>query len=45
VTGFGLHPLTGDMRGYFSVYVSRNHRIVFRFEGGTALDIDLVDYH
>ncbi len=45
VTGFGLHPLTGDMRGYFSVYVSRNYRIIFRFEDGRALDIDLVDYH
>lgn len=45
VLGFGLHPLTGDKRGYFSVYVSRNHRIIFRFEDGMALDIDLVDYH
>ncbi|MFQ5757094.1 MAG: type II toxin-antitoxin system RelE/ParE family toxin [Acidiferrobacterales bacterium] len=45
VTGFSLHPLTGNLRGYLSVYVSRNHRIIFRFEDGMALDIDLVDYH
>lgn len=45
ITGFGFHPLTGNMRGFYSVFVSRNHRIVFRFEEGKAFDIDLVDYH
>lgn len=45
ITGFGLHPLTGNMRGFYSVFVSRNHRIIFRFEDGKAFDIDLVDYH
>ena len=45
ITGFSLHPLTGNMRGLFSVYVSRNHRIVFGFEDGEAFDIDLIDYH
>lgn len=45
ITGFGFHPLKGNMRGFFSVFVSRNHRIIFRFEDGKAFDIDLVDYH
>ena len=45
ITGFGFHPLRGDMRGFYSVFVSRNHRIIFRFEDGKAFDIDLVDYH
>lgn len=45
ITGFGLHPLKGNMRGFYSVFVSRNHRIIFRFEDGKAFDIDLVDYH
>ncbi len=45
ITGFGFHPLTGNRRGFYSVHVSRNHRIVFRFEEGTAFDVDLVDYH
>ena len=39
ITGFTFHPLTGDMR------VSRNYRIIFRFEDGRAFDVDLVDYH
>ncbi len=45
ITGFSFHPLTGNMRGFYSVFVSRNHRIIFRFEDGKAFDIDLVDYH
>ena len=45
ITGFSLHRLTGDRKGWFSVSVSRNHRIIFRFEDGTAYDVDLVDYH
>ena len=29
----------------WSVTVSGNWRIVFRFEGGHACDVDLIDYH
>lgn len=45
IVGFGLHELKGDLKGYWSVVVSRNHRIIFRFEDGCALEVDLVDYH
>jgi proteic killer suppression protein len=45
ILGFGLHEMKGDRKGFWSVFVSRNHRIVFRFEEGKALDVDLVDYH
>lgn len=45
ITGFGFHRLTGNLRGFYSVFVSRNHRIIFRFEDGSAFDVDLVDYH
>lgn len=43
--GFRLHPLKGDLAGYWSVTVSGNWRIIFRFEGGRASDVDLIDYH
>ncbi len=43
--GWMLHPLMGNLRGYWSVRVSGNWRIVFRFEDGEAVDIDLIDYH
>ena len=42
---YRLHPLMGDRRGQWSVRVSGNWRIVFRFVNGEAVDIDLVDYH
>jgi proteic killer suppression protein len=40
-----LHPLKGDRKGYWSVTVRSNWRIVFRFEGEDVADIDFVDYH
>lgn len=43
--GFRLHPLKGDLAGYWSVTVSGNWRIIFRFEGGHASDVDLIDTH
>ena len=43
--GFRLHPLKGDRTGEWSVRVSGNWRVVFRFEDGEAVDVDLVDYH
>ena len=43
--GFRLHRLKGDLAGYWSVSVSGNWRITFRFERGHASEVDLVDYH
>ena len=45
VPTFRLHPLTGDLKGFWSITVRANRRVIFRFEDGKALDIDLVDYH
>ena len=43
--GYRLHPLGGDRRGYWSVRVSRNWRIIFRFTGMNVCEVDLLDYH
>jgi proteic killer suppression protein len=45
VPGFGLHAMTGDLKGFWSVVISRNWRVIFRFEDGDAYDVDFVDYH
>ena len=42
---FGLHPLKGDLKGFWAVSVSGNWRIIFRFEKSNAYDVDLVDYY
>ncbi len=43
--GYRLHPLRGDRAGCWSIRVSGNWRIVFRFQDGEPIDVDLVDYH
>jgi toxin HigB-1 len=43
--GFGFHQLKGDRKGTYSVSVSGNWRITFRFDGENAVDVDLEDYH
>ncbi|NJN81717.1 MAG: peptidase [Caldilineaceae bacterium] len=43
--GLKLHPLKGNMTGFYAVSVSGNWRVIFRFEEGNVEDVDLVDYH
>jgi proteic killer suppression protein len=45
IAGYQLHPLVGEREGEWAVSVSGNWRLVFRFEGENATDVDLVDYH
>jgi proteic killer suppression protein len=41
IPGFRLHPLKGRLRGHWSIWVSGNWRVTFRF---IETDIELVDY-
>ena len=43
VPGYRLHQLRGDRAGEWSIYVSANWRIVFRFDGENVCDVDLTD--
>jgi toxin HigB-1 len=43
--GYRLHPLRGDLREFWSIRVSGNWRIIFRFDDRDVCDVDLVDYH
>jgi proteic killer suppression protein len=43
--GFDLHRLKGDRNEEWSISVSGNWRITFRFENGDVRDVDLEDYH
>ena len=43
--GFRMHPFKGNRAGQWSARVSGSWRVVFRFEDGEALDVDLIDYH
>lgn len=43
--GYRLHGLKGDLKGYWSVTVRANWRIIFRFDGTDAFEVELIDYH
>ena len=45
--GWRLHPLKGALSGFWSLTVTGNWRLIFRYEdeSNTASDIDLIDYH
>ena len=43
--GFRLHPLKGRLKGFWSVTVRANWRVIFRFRDGHVWDVDLIDYH
>ena len=45
VPGFGLHPLKGDLKGFWAVTVRANWRVIFRFSDHDAFDVDYVYYH
>jgi proteic killer suppression protein len=43
--GYRLHRLKGDRKDFWAVTVTANRRIIFRFEGADAFDVELIDYH
>jgi Plasmid maintenance system killer protein len=43
--GFRLHPLKGDMKDHWAIWVSGNWRVVFRFNGTDVECVDYQDYH
>lgn len=43
--GYRLHSLKGELKGFWSVTVRANWRIIFRFQGEDAFDVELIDYH
>jgi len=45
IPGYRLHRLKGGRQGFWAVTVRANWRIIFRIEGGHALDVELIDYH
>ena len=43
--GNRLEPLRGSLRGFYSIRVNDQWRIIFRWDGGDAYEVSLVDYH
>lgn len=45
IESFRLHQLKGDRSGVWSITVTGNWRITFRFEGSDAYILNYEDYH
>lgn len=43
--GNRLEALKGDREGQMSIRINERWRICFRWEGGDAFDVEIVDYH
>ena len=43
--GWNLHPLKGDSKGRWAVWVDEHWRLTFAFEGTDAILVDYEDYH
>jgi len=43
--GNRLEVLRGDLRGFHSIRINEQWRIVFRWEAGEAHEVRIVDYH
>jgi len=43
--GSDFHALQGKLKGFWSVSVSGNWRVTFRFDEGDVYEVDYVDYH
>ena len=43
--GSGIHPLKGEYKGFWSISVTGNYRIIFTFKPPDVFDVDYLDYH
>jgi proteic killer suppression protein len=43
--GNRLEKLRGDLGSYWSLRINDQWRIIFRWTGADALDVEIVDYH
>lgn len=42
---FRLHPLRGELKGFWSITVNGNWRVIFRFVGADVELVNYLDYH
>lgn len=43
--GNRLEALLGDRKGFWSLRINDQWRVCFRYQGGDAFDVAIVDYH
>jgi len=43
--GNRLQALKGELKGYFSIQINDQWRLIFRWESGNVKDVQVTDYH
>lgn len=43
--GNRLEPLRGNLKGFYSIRINSQWRIIFRWAEGSATDVQIMDYH
>lgn len=45
IPGYKLHGLSGDLKGFWSIWVTGNYRVIFKMENENVYDVYYIDYH
>ena len=40
-----LEKLTGNFKSYYSIRINKQWRIIFKWNNGNALNVEIIDYH
>jgi len=40
-----LEKLSGNLRAYYSIRINNQWRIIFQWDNGQALEVEIIDYH
>jgi len=40
-----LEKLSGKLKGFWSLRINKQWRIIFRWQDSNAVDVDIIDYH
>lgn len=40
-----LEKLSGDLKGFYSIRINDQWRIIFKWNDGNAAEVEIVDYH
>lgn len=43
--GNRLESLRGELAGFHSIRINDQWRVVFKWQGGSAFDVQIIDYH
>jgi len=41
----GLEKLIGNLKGFYSIRINKQWRIIFKWDSGNASEVEIIDYH